>query len=540
MELLLFTLKHFKGQWNNIILFLLASVVTSVVAVLLPFVNGNFIDTLVIAEDTEFIFKFGLAYLSLSLLIVLATYFSSLSFAKAHLETTFTLSKSVLEHIHNAKYIKYNKMNPAYLNNRINQDAATLSSFTIGTMSGLLINTITLIATFTMIFMISKVLSVILVGFLFFYIFAYITFRKPIYNRSLDLQEQRDIFHSRMFEQVQHSKFVKTHGAKEFLSKSLISAFNSYKRSFLPYQYLSLLYGGLDKAILYMAQAILLIIGGFQIVEGSLTIGSFTILAGYFASILASTSFYFTLGASYQRVKVSYSRIQDILSWENEYNGSINVENVNSIEVRELAFFYGDKQIFKSLNFCLEKGNIYALLGDNGAGKSTLIDVLLGLFDSNYIGKIKINEIPIENIDLYRMRQNNIGVVEQEPIFICESLTNNLFLGKTITEENNKFLAELINILGLNELVNSLSQGLETIISKESNFSGGEKQKIAITRVLLRDSEIMIFDEPTASLDEDTKEVFMEYLRGIKSSKIIVIITHDKYVIDCCDRLIYL
>jgi len=538
IKLLGFTVKYLKGQLVNFTLYLIMSIAISIIGIIVPFITGNFIDTLIIAEDTDFIWTIGFILASLNVLLIILLFVAGISHSKTLLDSSFTLSKRLIEHIHGAKYTNYSQTDSAYLNNRISQDAGVVTSFTISTIAGILINSLTLLVTLLMILSISLAVTLILVGFLLLYVTIYLLLRKPLYNRSFALQEQRNYFHAKMLEQVQHSKFVKAHGIKKFFSKRLTDSFSLYKNVFLPFQYMSLLYSGLDKTILNLSQVTLLFIGGYQIVRGNLTIGQFTILSGYFASILYSLSFYFSIGASYQKAMVSYTRVLEIFKWENEQNLNGKTCNIDSIEANNLSFSYLNKEIFNNVNFRIEKGNIYALLGQNGAGKSTLINVILGLLEDSYSGEIYINEFPYYSYNLELMRQNNIGVVEQEPVILQDSLINNILLGKPLSREVNDKLYELINILSMENFIATLPNGLQTIISKESNFSGGEKQKIAIMRVLLADKELILFDEPTASLDIIATKKLLEYLSELKHSKIMIIVSHDKSVISFCDGLL--
>ena len=377
-----------------------------------------------------------------------------------------------------------------------------------------------------------------LTGFLAVYVILYGMFRKPLYKRSLDMQEQRDFYHAKMLEQMHQATFAKIKGVKDFMALRLRDAFDTLKRVFFPYQHLSLLYGGLDQTIFYLAQTALFIVGGFHIVAGRLTIGLFTVLAGYFSSVMASSSFFFSVGAAYQQVRVSYGRMLEILLWERESTGCKITDSIVSIEAHSLSFSYGDKVIFRNLNFRLERGNMYLLLGENGAGKSTLLKAILGLFSGDYSGELSVNGLPLESYDIDVLRQRHMGFAEQEPILLHDSFMNNLVLGNTAIQP--EALTEVVDLLDMTAFIDNLPHGIETIISKDSNLSGGEKQKIAIARILLADYDVMLFDEPTASLDIDTKITFINHLKNIERKKIIVIITHDSFVLEHCIRHITL
>lgn len=535
MKLVRFTLQYFKGQWHSFIFYLITSIGIAAISVTLPFLTGRFVDGLIIADDTRFVINFAIMFIILYMAIIILTYLGQLVFVKAQMETSFTLNKCIIEHIFDAKY-RHAQVDTAYLNNRIIQDVNALVGFTISTISAFFVNGITIIATFILMLAISQFIAIIFLGFVVAYIVFYVLFKKPLYNRSLALQEQRDYFYSTKFEQVHFSKFAKTHGAKQYMIHRLLDAFKVYKRVFFPYQYLAMTYSGLDRVILYIAQALLMVVGGFQIINGNLTIGFFTILSSYFSSIFASTSYFFTLGASYQRVKASFDRIQDVLNWKKEEYGNAKLPSIDLIEGNKLSLSFSEKPLFQDISFQLEKGKIYSITGDNGTGKSTLLTILLGIVSDYGKGEIEINSVRLENLDLDLLRGTYISYVEQDPSIMSDSLKNNLLLGKELTDEKNKQINMLVDLLGFRGVVDSLPKGLDTMISKNSGLSGGEKQKIAIIRALIADPDVLLFDEPTAALDYETKFALIDYLDRIKESKIIVIVTHDEDVLEVCEK----
>ncbi|HBB28044.1 MAG TPA: hypothetical protein DC000_02130 [Clostridiales bacterium] len=267
-----------------------------------------------------------------------------------------------------------------------------------------------------------------------------------------------------------------------------------------------------------------------------MTIGFYVIMANYFSMMMGSTRYFFNLGKSYQDNLVSYNRIKEILSIPIQVYGNYKIEEIKKIKVENLSFKYGEKNIFKSCSIEFKKGNIYGLIGSNGTGKSTLINLILGLYINDYEGQLSYNDVNIKEVDMFNARLKNIGVTEQEPILIPDTLINNITLEKNY--DVNK-INEFIDIIGLNNYILSLENGLNTVINEKSNnISGGEKQKISMLRQFIKDPDVMIFDEPTSALDIKSIDKFSNYLKKIKHNKIIIIISHDISVQNICDVII--
>lgn len=195
------------------------------------------------------------------------------------------------------------------------------------------------------------------------------------------------------------------------------------------------------------------------------------------------------------------------------------------------------KKIYDCFTTKLKKGNVYIILGENGAGKSTLVDIIMGLHTDNLAGNIKINGFNINELDMKYLRKNNIALAEQEPFLFEESILNNIILDNDNYDKNK--LEELLNYFNLSAVINKLPNGINSILYENTiNLSGGEKQKLSLIRTFLKNTDLIILDEPTNALDVFTKEKLVKYLDSLKKDRIIVIITHDRELFDIGDEVI--
>ena len=202
-----------------------------------------------------------------------------------------------------------------------------------------------------------------------------------------------------------------------------------------------------------------------------------------------------------------------------------------------VSFSYDDLKVLENINLEIEKGHSYAIDGENGSGKSTITYLLIGLYVDEFLGEIKYDDIPINTIDMIKARKEIIGYADQEPVLINDSIYYNLNYKENNNCNEDERLENYIDILDMGNFVNKNSITFK-INEKNNNISGGEKQKIAILKVLYKDPKIMIFDEPTSALDLKTTNNLMKYLNAIKSNKIIIIVTHDGNIKSYCDEVI--
>jgi ATP-binding cassette subfamily C protein len=195
--------------------------------------------------------------------------------------------------------------------------------------------------------------------------------------------------------------------------------------------------------------------------------------------------------------------------------------------------FYGKDIILKNINYKFSKGNIYILKGENGTGKSSLINAIIGI-RKNYKGKILLNNINVENLNMYYLRKNTIKVVEQEP-FILEETIENILKSNSYSE----MFFNTLNFLNLNELVKKIktTNNIQNVIL---NLSGGQKQKLSISIALANSPSLLVLDEPTSALDTDSVSKLKELLANNIKNKIIIIICHNDKFDDISTEIIHL
>ncbi|WP_461614465.1 ATP-binding cassette domain-containing protein [Clostridium sp. Marseille-QA1073] len=272
--------------------------------------------------------------------------------------------------------------------------------------------------------------------------------------------------------------------------------------------------------------------GFFEIKKGNLSVGKFIAINNFFPMLVNSIEYFFQLGSNYQKANASYQRIMEILQIDKEKNGLEKLEIIENIICKDISFSYnGCKNIIDKFTYEFKKGNIYCVLGGNGKGKTTLINILTGLYQS-FDGQVLYNNININNMDLYYLRQNKVSVSEQEPTLIQDSIQNNI----TYDNENieKKMVEYYINKFNLNQF------NLDYEINSGNNISGGEKQKISLIKCFSKKSNLIILDEPSSALDSKSIEVLKSELCELKKENIIIIITHNHSFEDICNYKICL
>jgi ABC-type bacteriocin/lantibiotic exporter with double-glycine peptidase domain len=449
----------------------------------------------------------------------------------------FDLNFNILEHVKRLPFTFFKDIDSTYLNQRINSDSFTVTSFVLDNILNLIIRILTLLVALYVIFSINVYISIIFLAILPLYTLAYFIFKKPLYKAGYIYKEEQNKFFAKINEQLYNIKLIKVNSWYEVLSKKLKFSFKFLFRAAMNYSKLTFLFSNIDKFIGYLANIILFFYGGSEIINNKLSIGDFIILNSYSTILLGSISYIFNFGKTYQDTLISYNRIKEILDTKIEINGNLKLESISKIEFENISFSYNsDTVIFNNVNYQINKGNIYCIIGDNGAGKSTFINLLLGLIQ-DYEGSIKYNSYNINELDLYYIREKLFGVTEQEPTLLNDTIINNISYG--LNKVNMQNVEDLCKKLDVYKYIINLPNGFNSnIIEKSSNISGGEKQKISQIRSFIKNTDVLIFDEPTSALDNNSIMSFCSLLQEIKSQKIIILVTHNKSLLNIADVVI--
>ncbi len=220
----------------------------------------------------------------------------------------------------------------------------------------------------------------------------------------------------------------------------------------------------------------------------------------------------------------------------------INQENFyfkDLIEIKNVDFSYNDEnrviKVFDNANMKIKKGDMVGIIGETGSGKSTLIDIILGLLDTSK-GDVLVDNINIKNNK--KGWNNLIGYVPQTVFLNDESLADNIYFYQDKKKRDQLKLSDSIKQAQLEKFVNSLPEGINTIIGEQGQrLSGGQRQRIGIARSIYRDAEILIFDESTNSLDQTTEKSFLRDIVNFKQKKTIIMISHKLSTLENCNKI---
>lgn len=541
MNILKFSNKYINKP--KLAVYLLISLVSWSISMYLPLVNGTLIDLLTGRHLSLKSNSYGLYSIYAILLIIsilsgfniLLTYFINVSYVKLSSKASFKMSYYILDHVKKLPIFFFYNQNAAYLNQRINTDTTAVSQFILNEIKNLIINILSLIISSIILMRINLNIASVLIILIPIYLALYFFFKKRLYKLSYKYKECENSYFGEINSQLENIKFVKLNSLYSILNKNLKDKFGMVFNAIVQLTRANNMFSNSGMLVTVLANVLILLIGVQQILSGKLSIGQFTIISTYFNTIIGGINYCLSFMENYQNALVSYNRIEELLNLQSEKNGIKTIKNIESISIENLFFKYPDgKSVVSNLNCKLKKGFIYRIAGENGTGKSSLINIITGLYNGVYDGNIKYNEINILDLNMYEVRKDSIGIVEQEPILLKDSIINNITYN--LNNYDPKLLKTLVSKIKLDKFVSKLDDGLDTNISERScNVSGGEKQKISIIRTLLKNPDVIILDEVNSALDSDSTYQLNLILKKEKENKIIILISHSNVFDDIVD-----
>jgi ATP-binding cassette subfamily C protein len=241
---------------------------------------------------------------------------------------------------------------------------------------------------------------------------------------------------------------------------------------------------------------------------------------------------WFAASAALKRVD-ALSRLDKEVGLTGTVDPFVGNEQVG-LEVRDLCFSYeGGPPVIDHLSLRIEPGEKVALVGTSGGGKSTLVQLLLGLYTPDS-GDILFGGVPVADIGLKTVRRN-VTAVLQHPAMMNASVRENLSLGRSLEDGQ---LWEALEIAQLSDDIRALRQGLDSVLGRQGvRFSGGQRQRLAVARMILGQPKLVILDEASSALDTETEANLHEALAGYLKGRTCLIIAHRLSSIRQADRV---
>ena len=513
-------LSYYKPYKKQLFFDLLFSIVSSLIYVAIPMICGYITDKLFLLEKHEalgrlgwFTFVIGILFCVQFLCKRYVEYRGVLYATRMEID----VENELFEHLHKQDFDFYSKKETGELVSLFTADAFRLRD------------------------LISKVFASILL-FVVSLIFIFISVTFPsIYKVN---QSSRDFF-AKIIGKLQESiSGIKTtqlftnekHAIKEHIERN--------HRYFDTVDKISNKSSILDAGLLSFVIGLIpisTIIGMFFVINGSISMSNLVSIMLY-TDILIGPIFNFVFLNNVLRESiVGFDRICKIFEINPKIVDSsdcVELENAKgNIEFNDISFKYDDKYIFENFNLKIKEGEYLALVGKSGVGKSTLCHLIPRLYDVSK-GEVLIDGVDVRKIKLKSLREN-IGFVQQETFLFSKSIFENIKLGKSNATKEE--VIEAAKNAYAHDFIMNLPEGYDTQVGHNgTKLSGGQRQRIAIARAFLKNPPILIFDEATSNLDNESERFIQKSMEVLAKNRTFIVIAHRLSTVKNADRIIVL
>ncbi len=537
--------RMFPFVWDyrgRVVIALLSLVISKLAMVGVPFILKNIVDDLDVESDTLLALPLALllAYGALRLVSSLFNELRDAVFARVRYHAMRSVSKRVLKHLHALSLRYHLERKTGGISRDLERGAGSLSSI----LNYLVFNIIPTAAEFLLvaIILLTQYETRFAIA-IFSTVFVYITFTFLVTEWRMHFRHEMNRLDSTANAQSVDS-LLNYETVKYFNNEQL--EYDRYDKTMSQWENaavksqtsMSLLNFG-QASIIAVGVTLIMIFAGQGVVEGSLSLGDLVLVNALMLQLFMPLGF---LGIVYRQLKYSLADMDllfKLLEREPEIKDQKNAPEI-SITKGEVVFdtvnfsYNDDRQILYDVSFEIPAGKKIAVVGPSGSGKSTLARLMFRFYD------IQSGSITIDGQDIREVSQNSvrqsIGIVPQDTVLFNDTIFYNIQYANN--EASREQVIQAARHASIHEFIESLPQGYDTLVGERGlKLSGGEKQRVAIARVILKNPKILVFDEATSSLDSHSEQSILKALQEVAEDHTALVIAHRLSTIVDADRI---
>jgi len=541
---------YFKKYRGRLVLGFIITIIATVFKLVVPMKIGdsvNFIKDYLDGNISEEIMKAGLQE---GVLILLGATILSAFFTFMMRQTFIVISRYIEYDLKNDVYQHYQKLSLSFykqnrtgdLMNRISEDVSKVRMYT-GPALMYSTTTITLfIVTISYMFSQAPVLTLYAITPLPILSVAIYQLSRIIHKKSTVVQQYLSKLTTFTQESFSGISVIKAYGIEPAINTQFADLAETSKEKNVDLARVQALFFPLMILLIGLSNILVIYIGGSRYINGQITeIGTIIEFLIYVNMLTWPVAVVGWVTSMVQQAEASQKRINEFLNTAPEIVNHTQVETLitGKIELRNLSFTYDDTNItaLKNVSFTVHPGETLAIIGNTGSGKSTILELIGRLYDVPE-NTLLIGDTTIAALNLNALR-NNIGYVPQDAFLFSDTIRNNIKFGKeNATDEE---VIEAAKKAAVHDNILGFSKGYDTILGERGiTLSGGQKQRVAIARAIIKDPEILLFDDCLSAVDTETEEEILTNLNKISSNKTVVIVSHRVSSAKNADKIIVL
>ncbi|MGL4345708.1 MAG: ABC transporter ATP-binding protein [Cellulosilyticaceae bacterium] len=541
MKYLMQYLKERKGKVTLTLALLLGQAVGTL---FIPFLIANIVDNGILKGDMNKILQIGGLMLVVLLITTAIATFGSFYSADLAAELGYEMRDKLLRKSQQLSVHDFDSIGVSSMITRSTSDISTIQQ-TFGLVLQLIVPApFLIVSSIIMTSRASAKLSIVLItSIIVFVIFAGLIINKSVVI-STRVQKKLDQINKVVRENITGIRVIRAFGNEGYEKNRASDSFKGYATDMIT---LNKLFAGLNPiiwAIMGLSMVVMLWLGGVLSIEGTMELGQITAVIEYSIITLSYLILATSTSVTLPKMISCFNRIEEVLEIHpGIQDGTIKNEATTSngpvLEFDNVSFYYkgAEEPVINKLSFACHAGETVAIIGSTGAGKSTIANLVLRLHDIDH-GKISINGLNIKDLPQNDLR-NKVGYVPQKALLFSGTIESNLMMGnKKATSDDIKRALSVSQSQGF---VEKLQEGTNALVAQGgTNFSGGQKQRLAIARALMRKAPIYIFDDSFSALDLKTDSALRKALKENMKDAVKLIIAQRVSTIMDADKILVL
>ena len=544
-ELLFRIFGYLKPYWLALLAVFAVIIISSFLGILPSVITGKIIDEAIVGEDFSKLVKLvALALLTLTgsqVISVLESYINGWVSQRV----VYDMKNQMFRHLQTMEHSFFTSEKQGDIITRMNSDIQGVSSTISNTLTSLLSNICTVVVTVVALFSIDIKLACVGILVIPLLVLPTRSAGKNRWKLLSEAQGKNDELNDLTNEalSVSGSLLIKLfteeeHKNEQFdrLNKEVTNYSVKESRAGKWFRVIMGIFTNIGPLLIYLA-------GGYLIIKQgntALTVGTITATVNMINRLYRPVESLLNISVDFTRSLASFTRIFDYLDKKpaiiNHPRPLKPSFEKTDIQYKDVEFYYSpDIPIIKDLSFKVPSGKMYAIVGPSGSGKSTIVNLLPRLYDT-ISGKVMINNIDVKYIDLTYLR-DAIGVVTQEAYMFNGTVKENLLFAKP--DATQKEIENACKIANIHDFIVSQPDGYNTQVGNRGlKLSGGEKQRLSIARVILKDPKILILDEATSALDSISESSIQQALDILMKNRTSIVIAHKLSTILQADKIL--
>lgn len=504
-----------------------------------PIIFASLIDNGILKSDNNYIIKMTIVLVVLALFGIIVALIAQYFAAKASVGLGTKIRENLFKYIQTYSFKELDQVGESTIINRIMNDTLQVQNGVNLFLKLILRSPAIVFGSLIMAFLIdvrTGIIFAIVIPIIVLIVFVITKICVPKYTK---IQNHKDELLNITQETLTGARVIRAFETEDKQNEQFEKENTEYTKLAQNASKISSMMNSLNYVMINFGIVAIIAVGGKQVDTGILTQGQVVALYNYMAQILIELIKLTNLLLIIPKTIASAGRINEMFGVENSVKSGSQKLKSDKIDLKFedvcLKYTQDGNEALSNINFEIQTGQTLGIVGGTGSGKTSIINLIPRFYDATS-GKIEINDKDIKEYDVEDLRKN-IGIVMQNKVLFSGTIKDNIEFGNRELDERE--LAKALNIAQASEIIKNKENGLEEKVEENGrNFSGGQKQRLTISRAIAREPKILILDDSMSALDLLTDKKLRDELEKIKKDKILIIVSQRISTIKDLDKII--